>query len=250
MLLDAQRRGVNEAVLKLLHLYSAPGSALKSAEQELKIARIAIHLGYAVGYESWVRSHVEKGTDYRNQIKTFQFATEGADAGNAYSAYIAGRMLLYGSGVDKDTRRAAMYLEIASRNGHEQATRLLQSSVAGKIQRLQDIPSYPANSCVSPRRNAHDGKIIDYFNKCSHGIYALVCSRHVATELWSLLDNSDREYCKPKYVAAGRYIGNFYGADKESSIARKAISNVSVNIYACHPPLKPKREFGKTRCVE
>ncbi len=108
---------------------------------------------------------------------------------------------------------------------------------------------YHAGNCVSSRVTSYDKNVIDYRNKCGIGINVIVCSNQAATEFFSIFDGKDRTSCQRKYVKAGGYIDNFYGASENSSFLRKAVSTTNLRIGACKPPVKPNfTSDGKVSC--
>ncbi len=246
----AKQKGVAQANLDLATLYWDEKSPIRSVRLARAMAEDAVDAGLTDGYDIWVRSYYFTTGVYKNNKTALIVARNGSKAGHVYSAYLAGHMLALGEGVDKNTLEAEQHLKFATAQGSTNAQKLLNDRVTARANILRRMPSSNAQNCVKSRVTAYDRNVIDYRNGCSTGLNTLACSRHVATELFSFFDGKDRERCRRKYVAPGQYIDNFYGANENSSLARKAISNTNVKIGACHPPLQPYFNGNKVMCKE
>jgi TPR repeat protein len=251
----AAKHKIAGAELKIAWIYFDKKRPLYNLVRARSWGQKAVKAGDLNGYEIIARSYyVMKTPNDRQRQKNFRAAydaaTKGARAGNAFSGYLAGFMLAQGQGVKRDTLAAEPLLKAASARGSKAATDFLRKTVAPRAKMLRNMPKHSAQSCVVSKVSTYDRNIIDYFNKCDHTINVVTCERHVATEVLSFFDQKNREYCKTKAVGAGRYITNFYGANKNSAFLRKAIANTDVKVGACHRPLRPRLSRSKVYCDE
>lgn len=249
-LLAAQKSGVTQANLELARIYWEDGSPLRSIVSAREMAKKAVEAGLTEGYEIWLKSYYFATGNAQDYKSALSVARNGAKVGNVYSAYVAGHMLYHGQGTDKDTLEAERYLKFAAEKGSDDAKKLLDGGVTYRANQLRKMPSGNAQNCVKSRVSSYDKNIIEYHNGCSNTLNSLICSRHVATEIFSFFDGKNRESCRRKIVGSGQYIDNFYGADENSSLARSAISNTNVKIGVCHPPLEPHFRGNKVICKE
>ena len=249
MLLEAQKNGVNQANLELAKIYWEEGSPLRNLSTARQMAKKSVDAGLTEGYEIWLKSYYFAKGNAKDHYSALIVARNGSKAGNVYSAYITGHMLYHGQGTDKNTLEAEKHLKFAAQNGSKNAKKLL-GRVKYRANQLRNMPSGNPQNCVKSRMSSYDKNIINYRNGCNTALNTLICSRHVTTELFSLFDGKNRERCRRKQVGAGQYIDNFYGADENSSLARKAISNTNVKIGVCHPPMQPHFNGRKVVCKE
>lgn len=242
--------GIAQAHHDLGKLYFDANSPLRNIRKARKAAQDAVDLGLVEAYTLLVDVSYESARAAKSYGAALRVAQEGARSQNAHAAYVAGHMHFHAQGVEKNTLTAETYLKQAAALGSEPARKLLASDVTSRANRLRRMPKSNAQNCIKSRVSSYDRNNIDYRNGCDTGLNTLVCSRSVATELWSMFDNKDRESCRRKYVGAGQYIDNFYGANKNSSLLRKAVSNTNVKVGACHPPLMPVFRGSKVFCRE
>lgn len=250
MLLRADEAGLAQANIELARLYWEDGSPIKNEANARKRARRSTELGFNEGYEIWIQTYYHVDERRRDFTSAYRVAVEGAKAGNMYANYIAGHMSYFAQGTQKDSLQAESYLQTAAKLGSVQAKKLLDEEVRYRANELRRMPKSNPQKCIERRLSSFDRDIIDYYNGCSYSINVLICSRFVATEVFSFFDGKDRERCRTKLVGAGQYVDNFYGANENSSLARKAVSNTNVRIGACHPPMVPKFQGTKVICRE
>jgi TPR repeat protein len=250
MLLLAHKGNVKQAAYLLTRKYAKKKSPLYNVNNVRKWAQIAIKNGYKAAYSDWIDSYYRHADAKRYYKKALEVATKASAANHTYGSYIAGFMHYNGQGTPKNSLIAETHLKKASAKGHKPAEKLLKYSVSPRANQLRNLPKYSAQGCVKSRVSRYDRSNIDYYNGCKTTLNTISCSRSVATEFFSLFDRKDRTTCRRKTVTAGKYITNFYGANKNSSLLRKAVSNTNVRVGACHPPLKPQLNGSKVTCSE
>ena len=206
--------------------------------------------GYQAAYADWIDSYYRHVDAKRYYKKALEVAHKASAANHSYGAYIAGFMHYHGQGTPKNSLTSELHLKSATKLGFKKAESLLKYSVAPRAKQLCNLPKYSAQGCVKRRPSAYDRNNFDYDNGCKTTLSTISCSRRVASEFFSLFDRKDRTTCNRRSVGAGKYITNFYGANKNSSLLRKAVSHANLRVGACHPPLKPTLNGRKVTCKE